>query len=183
MLSDVPQFIYPFTYWRTFWLLQVWAIMNKEAVSFYTGFHDVDSKDFACNTGDPDLNLGLGRSPRKGDVYSLLYSYLDNFIDKGRWLAIVHRMTKSQTQLRNTPQASMYRYFCEHKHSTPLDKCKHLCFWILDLGLELGANISRILRKSFTVKFTFEKRQRCKWYEAMSHKNTWERLLLIKKNG
>ena len=153
------------------------------AASFCMGFHGVDNKDFAYNTGDPDLNLGFGRSPTKGNVYSLQYSYLDNAIDKGSWQAIVHGMAKSQTQLRNTPQASMCRHFCGHKLSPSLVKRKHLCFRFLNLGLELDANINRILGKGFTVKFAFEKRQRCKWYEAMSHKNTWERLLLIRKDG
>ena len=43
---------------------------------------------------------GSGGSPGTGNGNPLYYSYLENSIDKrGRW-ATVHRMAKSQTQLK-----------------------------------------------------------------------------------
>ena len=59
-----------------------------------------DGKESACNAGDPDLIPGLGRSPGKGNSNPLQYSCLENSIDGGAWWAIVHRVAKSQTQLK-----------------------------------------------------------------------------------
>ena len=37
-----------------------------------------DSKESACNAGDPGSILGSGRSPGEGDGYPLQYSCLEN---------------------------------------------------------------------------------------------------------
>ena len=37
-----------------------------------------DSKESACNAGDPGSIPGLGRSPGEGDGYPLQYSCLEN---------------------------------------------------------------------------------------------------------
>ena len=60
------------------------------------------SKEFACNVGaigDVGLIPGFGRSPREGNGNPLQYSCLENPLGRGDWQAIVHRVTKSQTQL------------------------------------------------------------------------------------
>ena len=58
-----------------------------------TGFPDYTvGKESACNTGDPVLILGLGRSPREGKDYPLQYSGLEKSMD-----CIVHGVAKSQT--------------------------------------------------------------------------------------
>ena len=44
-----------------------------------------DSKEYACNAGDSDLILGLGRSPGEGNGYPLQYSYLENSMNRGAW--------------------------------------------------------------------------------------------------
>ena len=41
---------------------------------------------------------GLGRSPGEVNSNPLQYSCLENPMDGGAWLAIVHRVSKSQTQ-------------------------------------------------------------------------------------
>ena len=41
-----------------------------------------------------------GRSPGGGHGNQLQYSYLENSMDRGAWHAIVHRVTKNQTQLK-----------------------------------------------------------------------------------
>ena len=51
---------------------------------------DSDSKEFACNTGDPDSIPGLGRSPGKRNGFPLQHSGLENSIDRGAWRATVH---------------------------------------------------------------------------------------------
>ena len=43
---------------------------------------------------------GLRRSPGGGHGHPLQYSCLENPMDRGAWLATVHRVAKSQTQLK-----------------------------------------------------------------------------------
>ena len=45
---------------------------------------------------------GLGRSPGEGNGSPLQSSCLENTVDRGAWRAIVHGVTKSQTQLKVT---------------------------------------------------------------------------------
>ena len=67
---------------------------------------DSDSKESACNSGepcnvqDPGLIPGSGRSPGVGNVNPLQYSCLETPIDRGAWWAIAHRVAKSQRRLR-----------------------------------------------------------------------------------
>ena len=49
-----------------------------------------DGKESACNTGNPGLITGSGRSPGEGDGNPLQYSCLENHMDKGAWSAAVH---------------------------------------------------------------------------------------------
>ena len=56
-------------------------------------------KNLSANTGDTGSIPGLGRSPGGGDGNPLQYSCLGNPLDRGAWRAIVHGVTKSQTQL------------------------------------------------------------------------------------
>ena len=58
-------------------------------------------KKSACNSGDLGSVSGLERSPGEGNVYPLQYSCLKNPMDQGGWWAIVHRVAKIQTQLRD----------------------------------------------------------------------------------
>ena len=55
----------------------------------------------AANAGDRDTGLipGSRRSPGEGNRNPLQYSCLENPMDRGAWQAIVHRVTKSWTQL------------------------------------------------------------------------------------
>ena len=59
------------------------------------------SKESACNTGDPGLIPGWGRSPGEGNGYTHHYSGLENSMDRGAWWAIVLGVAKNQTQLSN----------------------------------------------------------------------------------
>ena len=60
-------------------------------------------REFSCNAGNPDLILGLERSPREGNSYPLQYSGLENSMD-----CIVHGVAKSQTQPRNVHFTSLH---------------------------------------------------------------------------
>ena len=60
-------------------------------------------EDLPANAGDiKDMGLipGSGRSPGGGHGNLFQYSCLENPMDRGAWWAIVHRVTKSQTQLK-----------------------------------------------------------------------------------
>ena len=60
-------------------------------------------KNPPANVGDiGDLGsiLWLGRSSGGGYGNPLQYSYMGNPMDRGAWLATVHRVTKNQTQLK-----------------------------------------------------------------------------------
>ena len=56
-------------------------------------------------TWDKGLSPGLGRSHKEGHSNTLQYSCLENPMDRGARWAIVHRVTKSWTQLK---QLSMH---------------------------------------------------------------------------
>ena len=56
-----------------------------------------DGKESACNAGGQGSIPGSGRSLGN----PLQYSCLENFMDRRAWQAIVHRVTKSQTRLRD----------------------------------------------------------------------------------
>ena len=65
-------------------------------------------KNLPANAGDiKDMGSvpGLGGSPGGGHGNRLQYSGLENPMDRGAWKSAVHRVTKSQTQLK---QLSMH---------------------------------------------------------------------------
>ena len=54
----------------------------------------------AADLRDTDSIPGSGRSPGRGHGNPLQCSCLENPMDRGTWQAIVHRVAKSQTQLK-----------------------------------------------------------------------------------
>ena len=67
-------------------------------------------KNLAANAGDlRDAGLipVLGRSPGEGQGNPLQYSCLENPMDRGAWWATVHRVTKSQTQLKQLSSSNL----------------------------------------------------------------------------
>ena len=56
-------------------------------------------KESACNAGYMGSIPGLGRSPGEGHGNPLLYSCLENPVDRAVWRAAVHGVRKSQKQL------------------------------------------------------------------------------------
>ena len=75
--------------------------INKSFVSQFISKRDFpggsDGKEPGCNARDPGSISGLGRSPGGMNGYPPQYSYLENFMHKGAWWAIVHRVAKSWT--------------------------------------------------------------------------------------
>ena len=58
-----------------------------------------NGKESACNAGDLGSITGSGRSAGEGNGQPLQYSFLENSMDREAWLATVHGVTKSQTQI------------------------------------------------------------------------------------
>ena len=68
-------------------------------------------KNPPANAGDTGLIPEWGRSPGGGNDNPLQYSCLENPMDRGAWLAIVHCVTKSQIQLS-------YEHACTYTNKT-----------------------------------------------------------------
>ena len=58
----------------------------------------------AGDTGDTDLIPGSERSPGGGDDNPLQYSCLENPMDRGAWLAIVHKVARAGHDLGTKQQ-------------------------------------------------------------------------------
>ena len=57
-----------------------------------------DGKESACNTRDPGLIPGSGRSPREGNDFPLQYSCLENPVDRGRSLTGCRGLQSMESQ-------------------------------------------------------------------------------------
>ena len=55
-----------------------------------------DSKESACNVGDPGSIPGSGRSSGEENDNLLQYSCLENFVDRRAWRATVYGVAKSR---------------------------------------------------------------------------------------
>ena len=78
-------------------------------------------KNLPADAGDiRDMGLipGSGRSPREGHGNPLQYSCLKNPMNRGVCKATVHRVTKSQTQLKQfNTHTHTYTHTHTHTHS------------------------------------------------------------------
>ena len=61
-----------------------------------------ESKESACNAGDPGSIPGPGRFRREGNGNPFLYSCLEDSMNRGSWWATTHGVAKSQTQLSDS---------------------------------------------------------------------------------
>ena len=61
-------------------------------------------KNSPANARDMGLTPKSGRSPGIGNGNPLQYSCLENAMDREAWQAIIHGVTKSQTQLSTAAQ-------------------------------------------------------------------------------
>ena len=71
--------------------LFVGCFYSKHFVISFPGVSD--SKESACNAGDPDSISGRSPGERNGNPFQ--YSCLENLMDRGAWWATVHRVAKS----------------------------------------------------------------------------------------
>ena len=65
----------------------------------FPGGSGVGGKESTCNGEGLSSIPELGRSPGEGNGNSLLYSCLENPMDRGAWWAMVQGVTKSRTRL------------------------------------------------------------------------------------
>ena len=71
---------------------------NLPHLGLHVGFPGgSDGKESACNEGDMGSIPGSGRSPGAGNDNPLLYSYLENAMDRGAWWVMVYGVPKSLT--------------------------------------------------------------------------------------
>ena len=77
--------------------MHVYLTDNWVALLVFPG--DSDCKKSACNTGDVASIPRLGRYPGKENGYPLQCFCMENSIERGAWLATVHGVPKSQTEL------------------------------------------------------------------------------------
>ena len=68
--------------------------------------------------GDTGLISGLERSLGRGNGNPLQYSCLGNPMDRGAWWATVHRVTKSQTQLKRLSMPAEQQFLVLRKQET-----------------------------------------------------------------
>ena len=81
-----------------------------------------DSKESACNVGDPGLIPGLGRCSAEENGYPLQYSCLENAMDRGAWRTTVHGVAKSQTQWSNQHfHFRLYQRISRQTHIFPME--------------------------------------------------------------
>ena len=83
-----------------------------------------DSKESACNAGDPSLITGLGRSPGEGNGYPLQYSDLETSTDRGAWQATVDGFAESDRterfSLHFPLHTSSHLFFPANRNRLPL---------------------------------------------------------------
>ena len=76
----------------------VLSSLNCSHSIYYTTLSSV-VKNLPAYTGDTSSILGLGRSPGGGNGHPLLYSCLENPMDRGIWWATVRGVAENWTQL------------------------------------------------------------------------------------
>ena len=72
-------------------------------------------KNLPANSGDVKDKGSIpeqGRSPGEGNGKPLQYSCIENPMDRGAYWAIVHRVTKSRTRLKQ-----LHMHACTHTHT------------------------------------------------------------------
>ena len=78
----------------TFWDARLFACVHIINKGFPGGS---DSKESACNAGNPGCIPGLAGSLGEGNGYPFQYSCLENLMDRRAWWATAHSVATSQT--------------------------------------------------------------------------------------
>ena len=79
------------------WVGKICWRRERLSIPVFLGFPGGSAaKESACNVGDLGSIPGLGRSPGGGNGNPLLYSCLENLMDRGAWWAAVLGVAESQ---------------------------------------------------------------------------------------
>ena len=95
-------------------------------------------KESTSNAGDLGSIPGSGRPPGGRNGNLLQYSYLENPIDRGPWRATVHRVTKSQTRLKQLSRSHAWIWYLGYsviRRSNQETKLRRV--WILHIKRKL----------------------------------------------
>ena len=99
----------------------------------YLGFSgSLEVKASACNAGDLGSIPGLGSSPGEANGNPLQDSCLENPMDRGAWLAIVHGVAKSQTRLSDF--TFILNVISKFEKMKQFQKWKDICIFCKCLG-------------------------------------------------
>ena len=121
-----PHRFFHLCYWVT-WRIRVFGTYREKGASQVV----LVVKNPAANAGDAGSIPGLGRSPGGGHGNPLLYTCLENPMDRGVWQATIHMIAKSQTRLSNLA----------HMHSCMVPAPRNLyynwekeneCCWVME---------------------------------------------------
>ena len=82
--------------WLRFQALEIDLLISNTQVTLLVKNPSATGEDIR----DAGLIPGLGRSPGGVHGNPCQYSFLENPMDRGAWWAMIHRVTKSQTQQR-----------------------------------------------------------------------------------
>ena len=83
-------------------------------------------KNLPANAGDTGLIPGSGRCPGGGHGTLLQYPSLENPMDRGAWQATVHRVKKSQTQLKQLSTHTCIQFFLNFSSREDMKKVQLL---------------------------------------------------------
>ena len=110
-----------------------------------------DGKAPVRNMGDLGSIPGLGRSPGEGNCTTIQYPCLENPMDGGAWWAIVHGVTKSQTQLRDITFTFIF-HCTDTQHFIYLSVDGYLnCFHFLVMNVVVMKSCVEVLCESHSV--------------------------------
>ena len=88
---------------------------NQQTMGF---LHSSINKECACNSGDPGSIPGSGRSPGEGNGNPLLYSCLENLMDRRAWQATVYGVPSVGHNLVTKPPLPINKqYFSQQRKS------------------------------------------------------------------
>ena len=100
------------------------CVYFASAFPFWQFPYGSNGKECTWNEGDPGLMPESERSSGEGNGSPLQYPCLENSMDRGVWWAMVHKVSKSQTWLKQ-----LSKHACTHKSPR-----KHLLHGYLNTG-------------------------------------------------
>ena len=106
----------------------------------------------AVDARDAGLILGSGRSPGGGHGNPLQYSCLENPMERGAWWAIVQRVTKSRTQVKQLHMHTHMLFYSQGLNPTTIVQNRDMKTFFLSRVREWERKIYWRSQKLNTVK-------------------------------